>query len=159
MSQRSEQHECEVCGTYGFHGFKQADGEYLWYCFLHRLVAYTNPNPLPPQPAPPEPQGELLFDVKIDREDAFRRYDGRDWSTRFMAFLRYLINEGETGTAEHFRFKAERRIGKPHDDHLVGAVILRAAGEGLFERAGHGRMRSKKAHGRETPLWRRTRRI
>ena len=36
MSTRSEGHQCEVCGTYGFHGVKQPDGEYLWYCAIHR---------------------------------------------------------------------------------------------------------------------------
>ena len=44
-----------------------------------------------------------------------------------------MINEGqETGTAEHFRFKADAAewIGKPSDDHLVGAVIVRDSWRG-----------------------------
>ena len=155
MTARSDAHQCEVCGTYAFHGFKQKDGDFLWYCLKHRLEDYKMPDLAPP---PPELKGQMTFNlgVVVDRDVAFRRYDDRDWQTRFMAWLRYKTEYGETGTAESFRFKAERVIGPPFDDHHVGSVILRAANEGLFERAGHGRMRSKKAHGRETPLWKRT---
>lgn len=105
---------------------------------------------------PPGVQGELFLGVKVDRKAAFQRYDGRDWGTRFMAFLRYLTEPGDKGTGEEFRIKAERLIGPPPDDHIVGSIVLRAAGDGLLKRAGYGRMRGKKAHGRETPLWERT---
>ena len=154
VSARSDAHQCEVCGIYGFHGFKQKDDEYHWYCFAHRLTGYTLPDLAPTPPL----KGQLDLDLNIDvnGEEAFARYDSAAWPVRFMAFLRYMIVAGDKGTAEYFRFKAERRIGPANDDHLVGATVLRAANEGLFERAGHGRMRSKKAHGRETPLWQRT---
>ena len=157
VSARSDAHQCEVCGVYAPHGFKQTDGDYYWFCFAHRLEGYKLPD-LAPTPKLPG-QTELFNAPKIDREAEFARSEGRPWPVRFISWLRYLVVEGEAGTAETFNARAERRIGKAPDAHLYGSVMLRAAADGLFERAGHGRMRGPKAHGRETPLWKRTSRI
>ena len=53
MTLRSDGHQCEVCGAYGFHGFKQANGDYHWYCLRHRLEGYKLPDPAPPPPELP----------------------------------------------------------------------------------------------------------
>ena len=52
MTSRSDGHRCEVCGTYGFHGFKQKDGSYHWYCLVHRGEGYKLPDLSPPVQLP-----------------------------------------------------------------------------------------------------------
>ena len=56
MTSRSDAHQCEVCGVYACHGFRQKDGDYKWYCLRHRLEGHKLPNPAPP---PPELKGQL----------------------------------------------------------------------------------------------------
>ena len=52
MTVRSDAHQCEVCGTYGFHGFKQTNGDYHWYCLVHRGEGYKLRDLSPPVDLP-----------------------------------------------------------------------------------------------------------
>lgn len=56
MTCRSDAHQCEVCGVYAPHGFKQKDGDYFWFCLAHRGEGHKLPDPAPP---PPELPGQM----------------------------------------------------------------------------------------------------
>jgi hypothetical protein len=170
MSTRSEHHQCEVCGIHGFHGRRQWDGSYLWYCFDHFHPA---PLPAPPQQqeAAPEPaplesplpaQGDLLAGSSVDREAAWARYrdGGYSWAKKFEAFILYQVPPGAVGGpgGETFRFQAEKIIG-PHsgDGKIVGSVIQSLRVGGFVEGAGEwARPRDPKSKGSKKEVVRRT---
>ena len=123
MSQRSDAHQCEVCGAYGFHGFKQTDGEYFWFCLAHRLEGYKLPDLAPP----PELKGQLTFDLNasVDGMETFKKFiaGNKNWSSCYKAYVKALP-AGTEGMAENWRLDVEKFIGAPSNPNLVGSAAL-----------------------------------
>lgn len=162
MSDRSDRHECEVCGVYSPFGYLQADRTYRWYCFKHRLEGYKLPD-LAPMPSLAG-QGDLLADLPNPNPTAFARYEHSDkpWGDKYEAWLIDednvpLGSDGGPG-GEDFRFKAERKIGPhPKDGKVVGTVIGDLIKRGYLERTDEMRRpRDKKSKGSEKRVVRRT---
>jgi hypothetical protein len=151
----SDDHLCQ-CGKWGVFGFKNPDsGDYDWFCGEHcknggqgRMVDAA--------------EAQSSFDLglqSVDRRASWDRYlkGGFDWETKFAAYVRFAVPPGAEGLSEVWRIEAERLIGPPPNDHVVGSVILRAAKQGLIKETGRLLApRDKKSHTSKKREWRRT---
>lgn len=154
---RSEGHQCEVCGTYGFHGFKQANGDYHWYCLHHRLEGYKLPDLAPP---PAELKGQIGFDFggAPDHRATFQRFvaGGRPWADCLEAYVAALP-PGTEALAERWRLDVESQIGRPPNPEIVGSVIRQLKVKGWIEGTGRlGAPIDKKSNSSRKEILRRT---
>jgi hypothetical protein len=155
MTSRSDAHQCEVCGVYAPHGFKQTDGDYHWYCFAHRLEGYKLSDLAPP----PELKGQLTFDLNtsVDGMETFKKFiaGNKNWSSCYKAYVKALP-AGTEGMAENWRLDVEKFIGAPSNPNLVGSAALELKNEGYLDYVKHVAPRDRKSHGSKKALWRRT---
>ena len=157
MSQRSDEHLCEVCGTYGFHGFKQADGDYHWYCYVHRLTGYTLPN----LKSSPALQGQMSFSLDApdnDDHSAMERVGNTfDWGYGLRTWIHWEMKPGQKMIGEEMAAKAARWLGECGNPNVIGAACKKAADQGyLIDTGGWKPMRNEGSHGRRSPIWQRT---
>lgn len=100
------------------------------------------------------------MDVDLGGEGAFLdflRGGGFSWETKFVAFIRFMVEPDSTGASEVWRLRAEKWIGPPPDDHMVGAAIKRAETIGIIAKTGnHAAPRDRKSHASAKWEWRRT---
>ena len=159
MSLRSDAHQCEVCGTYGFHGFKQTDGDYYWFCLAHRLEGYKLPDLAPP----PELKGQLTFDLNasVDGMETFKNVHCGQQELDHLATrpTSEALPAGTEGMAENWRLDVEKLIGAPSNPNLVGSAALELKNEGYLDYVKHVAPRDRKSHGSKKALWRRTDRM
>jgi hypothetical protein len=158
MTSRSDAHQCEVCGAYAWHGFKLKNGDYFWYCLKHRLEAFKTLDLAPP----PELKGQMTFDLggKSDGAKAFQRAvaSSRPWADCYEAYIIALPAGSDGGVAgEDWRLAAEKTIGPPPDDHVVGPVISKLRRTGDVEGTDVWRRpRDRKSKGSKKEVVRRT---
>lgn len=153
MTSLFERHQCEVCGTYGFFGFKQADGDYLWYCFDHQPVDYVMP-----EQALPKGQLTLGLDVTADHKETFNRFaaSGRSWGDCLEAYVAGLP-PGTEALAERWRLDVESQIGRRPNSEVVGSVFRKLKVDGWVEGTGRlGAPIDKKSNASRKEILRRT---
>jgi hypothetical protein len=119
------------------------------------------PNPAPP---PPELKGQMTFDLGAERdgEEAFLHYLAGgitySWTVRFVAFIHWMVKAGEVGSADIWRLRAEKWIGKPYPPNIVGTAILKAEEQGWIEKTGnHVAPTDPRSNDSQKWEWRRTR--
>lgn len=98
--------------------------------------------------------GEIARDAAMSAaEDHANRVHG-DWSARAYLMVTKYIRRGGLFMAEDVRAWAEGEgLPPPPDPRAWGAVIMRAAKEGLIKRIGYEPSRNRQAHLRPTAVW------
>jgi hypothetical protein len=138
-----------------FYGFKQSDGEYLYYCSDHLPTDYKKPEPSLEAGV----QGTLDIGAEGRGQEAyalFLRSGTWGWKTKFVGYIRYMVPRGSVGSADIWRLQAERWIGPPHPDKIVGSAVLQAEAQELIEKTGrHVAPRDSKSHDSQKFEWRR----
>lgn len=157
VTSRSDAHQCEVCGAYAWHGFKQKNGEYLWYCLKHRLEAYKIMDLAPP----PELKGQTMFDLGSPDDEnhaQMRRVQNTfDWGLGLRTWIHWEMTPGEEMIGEKMAEQAARWIGECSNPAKIGAACKRMVVEGYLADTGRSEpMRNEGSHGRRSPVWRRT---
>ena len=157
MSQRSDGHQCEVCGVYAPHGFKQKDGDFYWYCFAHRLEGYKLPS-LAPAPGLKE---QTAFDIDApvlgDHSAMERVRNTFDWGYGLRTWIHWEMKPGDEMIGETMVRHAAKWIGESSNQAVIGAACLRMAKQGYLIDTGRSEpMKNESSHGRRSPVWRRS---
>ena len=101
-----------------------------------------------------------LFDAKYLREQGINQAKEhadsvfQDWSDRAFEFLKEFISLSEYPfMAEDVRTSADCNIPEPPSKRAWGAVILKAAREGIIRRVGYRETQNPAAHRTPATLW------
>jgi hypothetical protein len=132
----------------------QANGDYYWYCFAHRLEDYKLPKP--------ELKDQLAFDL-VTASDGMKTFQrlvdsSRPWKDCYEAYIIAQSPNADGGVGgENWRFAVEKIIGPPIEDHIVGSVIRKLRTSGDIEGTGVWRRpRDRKSKSSPKEILRRT---
>ena len=150
---------CLVCGAavapFGFWDGK----DWQWYCSRHQEQGKPVPKAPPPRlgAVPPSPQGMLDLGIDPSGEEAFRTFLAAgtwSWRAKFVGFIRFMVEKGSTGSSDIWRLQAEKWIGPPWDDHVVGDAIKDAEAKLYIAKTGnHVAPRDRKSHASKKHEW------
>lgn len=76
-----------------------------------------------------------------------------NWSERAYNFLREYIKTNQVFMTENVREASKGMVPEPPSHRAWGAIIVRAAKEGLIRKVGYQSVMNKKAHCTPASLW------
>lgn len=105
-------------------------------------------------------QVEIDFAVRGKEEGMKRAVDHADsvipaWSDQAYNFLKSFTRESAEFLTEDVRRAAVGKLPDPPNLKAWGAVIIRAAKEGLIKNAGYRKAKHARSHQRPSTLWKR----